>query len=386
MPIYDKLMDKTIVDILFEKSENITDSTIGYNLLLRKLNEKYKEIKGSQYKKISRDKYNFHIKKLVEEGTVDRKENENKQSVNYSLTSKAKKERILQLLEFKSPKEKQNYLIYNDEIKKTRLFFLLFFVLTEKKIVDFYNDEELRLFLLDNGLIMENLKVKQIYHLRSENDKITYYENIGEIRIYKHEKIIKDGKKNRPKFTHYNTPLPGFTLGELFDIAQSRNFGYTKDEIKEVFDTLRNNNYINESCIYKKEPRFGIKDPRLFRLILELTSMENIIMEKMWTIWINKRSITKDERKWLVFFMGINRYEVDMKDLQKDKITYKNLRSNDEIQKQITKKIINLDKWITRNFQRLKREFSPEIEKYNFPYEKFIEVLYPKIVQGYKFN
>lgn len=29
--------------------------------------------------------------------------------------------------------EQKKYLIYNDEIKRTRLFFLLFFVLTEKK-------------------------------------------------------------------------------------------------------------------------------------------------------------------------------------------------------------------------------------------------------------
>src|SRR5687768_14044319 len=100
---------------------------------------------------------------------------------------------------------------------------------------------------------MENLKIKQIYRSRSENDRITYYENIGEIRIYKHEKIIKDGKKNRYEFNYYNTPLPGFTLDELFNIAQSRNFVYTKDEIKKAFDTLRNNNYIDESCVYKKE-------------------------------------------------------------------------------------------------------------------------------------
>jgi hypothetical protein len=383
MPIYDKLMDKTIVDILFEKSEIITDCALGYNQLLKKLNEKYKEIKGSQYKKISRDKYNFHIKKLVEEETLERSETKKKdRSVNYCLTSKAKKEKILKLLEFKSPKEKQNYLIYNDEIKRTRLFFLLFFVFTEKKIIDLYNDEELRLFLLDNGLAIENLKVIKIFNFWSQNDRVTSYENIGEIRIYKHEKIIKDGKKFRFEFTHYNSPLPGFTLDELSNISQSRNFRYTKDEIKEAFDTLRNNRYIYKICVYRKDTRYGIKDPRLFRLNIDLSLMENRIMDKMGLIWIYKRSITKDERKWLVFFKGINEYEKDMNNLKKSKIQYKKMKSNGEIQKQVTKEIIKLDKWITRDFRGLKRVFLQEIEKYNFPYEKFIDVLYPKIVHG----
>ena len=244
----------------------------------------------------------------------------------------------------------------------------------------------MRLFLLDNGLTIENLKVKKIYHSWSENEKVTYYENIGEIRIYKHEKIIKDGKKIRFEFTHYNSPIPGFILDELFNIAQSRNFGYTKDEINEAFDTLRNNKYIEEICIYKKETRYGIKDPRLFDLIIELSLMENSIMDKMRLIWIYKRSITKDERKWLVFFKGINDYGEEMNNLKKAKIEYKKMKPNDEIQKQITKEIIKLDKWIARNFRGLKRGFLSEIEKNNFPYEKFIDILYPTIVQGYKFK
>ena len=316
MPIYDKLMDETIVDILFQKSENITECTMGFNQLLKKLNEKYKEIKGSHYKKISRDKYNFHIKRLVEEGILERKETGKKdRSVNYCLTSKAKKEKILKLLEFKSKREQQNYLIYNDKINRTRLFFSIFYFLAEKKIIDLYNDEELRLFLLDNNLTLGDLKITKIINSWSQNDRVTYYEKIGEIRIYKHEKIIKDGKKFRFEFTHYNSPLPGFTLDELFDIAQTRNFNYTKDEMKEAFNTLKNKNYIDESCIYKKETRYGFKDSQLLDLILELSLIENPIRKKMGKIWIFKRSITKDERKWWIFFNGITQYEKDMKNL-----------------------------------------------------------------------
>ena len=318
------------------------------------------------------------------DGILERRKTENKQSVNYSLTSKTKKEKILKLIEFKSKREKQNYLNDNDEIKRIRLFFLLFFVLTEKKIIYLYNDEELKVFLFDNKLTVENLKIKKIFNSWSQNDRVTYYENIGEIRIYKHEKIIKDAKKFRFEFIYYNSPLPGFTLDELVNIAQSRNFGYTKEEIKEAFDTLKNKKYIYESCIYRKETRYGIKDSRLRLLIIQLTLVTNSIMEKMDLIWIYKRSITKDERKWLVFFEGIDYYEKEMNELKKAKIEYRKMKSNDEIQKQITNKIIKLDKLITRDFRGLKRAFLAEIEKYNFPYEKFIDILYPKIVQGYK--
>lgn len=53
MPIYDKIMDETIVDILYQKSENITECTMGYNQLLKNLNEKYKELKDLIIKKFA---------------------------------------------------------------------------------------------------------------------------------------------------------------------------------------------------------------------------------------------------------------------------------------------------------------------------------------------
>ncbi len=114
--------------------------------------------------------------------------------------------------------------------------------------------------------------------------------------------------------------------------------------------------------------------------------MENSIMEKMFIIWIFKRPITKDERKWLVFLKGINGFQKIMKDLQEYQVKYKKMKSNYEFQQQITKEISQLDKRIVKDFRGIKRDYLPEIEKYNFPYEKFIDILYPNIVQGYKFT
>ena len=285
MGIYDKLMDNIIVDILFQKSENITDCTMGYNQLYKKLNEKYKEINGYEYKEIRRDKYNSHIKKLVEEGILERRETgKSDRSVNYCLTTKARNDKLLQLLEFKSKKEQKHYLIDSNESKRARLFLLLFFSFLDKKGNDLHSDEELTLFLSDNNLSIENLKVEKTIKFWSLKEKVTYYENIGGFRIHKHEKITKNKKKSIFEFSHYRTLIPGFTLEELLNSEQLRNFGYTNDEIKKAFDTLRNKKYIEKIWTYKNEPRYGTNDQYFHELIVNLYLIQNAIISKMMKI------------------------------------------------------------------------------------------------------
>jgi DNA-binding HxlR family transcriptional regulator len=99
---YDKLLDQKIVEILYEKSFNNNDSTLGYN-------ELYREI-CKIYRKISKGVYDFHIKKLVNEGIIEKKRSNKKNNAVYCyLTTKAKDEKKMQLLVFKSKKEKENY-------------------------------------------------------------------------------------------------------------------------------------------------------------------------------------------------------------------------------------------------------------------------------------
>ena len=384
MGIYDKLMDNIIVDILFQKSENITDCTMGYNQLYKKLNEKYKEIKGYEYKEIRRDKYNSHIKKLVEEGILERRETgKSDRSVNYCLTTKAKNDKLLQLLEFKSKKEQKHYLIDSSEIKRARLFLLLFFSFFDKKGNDLHSDEELTLFLSDNNLSIENLKVEKTIKFWSLKDKVTYYENIGGFRIHKHEKITKNENKSIFEFSHYSTLIPGFTLEELLNSEQLRNFGYTNDEIKEAFDTLRNKKYIEKIWTYKNEPRYGTNDQYFHELIVNLYLIQNAIISKMMKIWVCKRQIQNDEKKWILFFNGIKEFKEIMTKIKDYKLQYRKMKNKKEVQKEIAKEIIQLDKKITREFRSLKGTFSTEIEKYQFPFEKFIDILYPKLFHGY---
>ena len=380
----DKLMDNTIVDILFQKSDNITECTIRYNQLYKKLNERYKEIKGDQYKEIRRDKYNFHVKRLVEEEILERKETGKKdRSVNYCLTTKARNEKLLQLLEFKSKKEQKQYRIDSNEIKRTRLFLLLFFSLLHKKGKDIYSDEELRLFLSDNNLTMEDLKVKNIAKSVTPDERIIRYKNIGELRIYKYENIIKYGKKLSFKLNYYSTLLPGFTLIELLNSEELRNFGYTSDEIKEAFYTLKQSKYVEEVWEYKNEPRYGTNNDYFHQLIINLSLMQNLITDKMMRIWIYKRRITNEEKKWMTFFKGIKEFERVMKEIREYKFAYRKMKNKKEAQKEVAKEIIYWDKRITKEFRGIKKSFIPEIEKYNFPYEKIMDILYPKLFHGY---
>ena len=384
MPQFDKSMDDNVVNILFQRSKNITECTMGYNQLYKKLNEKYKEIKGSDFKEIRRDKYNFHIKRLVEEGILERRETGKKdRSVNYCLTTKTRNEKLLQLLEFKSKKEQKQYLIDTNETKRARLFLLLFFSFLDKKQMKLYSEEELKLFLSDNNLSIENLKVEKTTNFWSLNDKVTYYENIGGFRIYKHEKIIKYRKKYIFKFSYYSSLIPGFTLEELKNSEQLRNFGYTNDEIQEAFNTLISNKHIEKIWTYKNEPRYGTNNQYLFDLIVDLCLMQNAIFSKMMKIWVCKRRIQNEEKKWILFFKGKEEFNEIMAKIKEYKLQYRKMKNKKDFQKQIAKEITQLDKRITRDFRSTKRTFSPEIEKYQFPFEKFIDILYPKLFHGY---
>jgi hypothetical protein len=217
----------------------------------------------------------------------------------------------------------------------------------------------------------------------SLKDKITYYENIGGFRIYKHEKITKNENKSIFEFSHYSTLIPGFTIEELLNSEQLRNFGYTNDEIKEAFDTLRNKKYIEKIWTYKNEPRYGTNDQYFHELIVNLYLIQNAIISKMMKIWVFKRQIQNDEKKWILFFNGIEEFKEIMTKIKDYKLQYRKMKNKKEVQKEIAKEIIQLDKKITREFRSLKRTFSTEIEKYQFPFEKFIDILYPKLFHGY---
>ena len=100
-------------------------------------------------------------------------------------------------------------------------------------------------------------------------------------------------------------------------------------------------------------------------------------------IWIYKRRITNEEKKWMTFFKGIKEFERVMKEIREYKFAYRKMKNKKEAQKEVAKEIIYWDKRITKEFRGIKKSFIPEIEKYNFPYEKIMDILYPKLFHGY---
>lgn len=375
---YDVVLDEKLVDILYEKSFNDIDSTIGYNQLYREL--------CKTYRKISKGVYDFHVKKLVDEEILEKKSSGKKNNSVYCyLTTKAKDEKKMQLLVFKSKKEKERYQNITNEDKRARIFLLLFYLLSGSKSYLFKNDNDLEDFLMKNNLTMDNLIINKTTIRRSSKIRITSYDTINHIRVTKIEKILKEGKRISYNFDHYNVSVQGFVIPDFFNSERLWSKGYTLQEINDACNILLKFKYIEIIGTFDNEIRYAITDDFLRDLIVNLFLMINLIRDKMMRIWIYRRKITPAEKKWLLFFGGLEGLEQDLAQIRKEKLEFKMIHNKTKYLAQIKREITYWDSEILKEFSMLKEDYSIEINKFHFPYGNIMGILYPKIFHGYRF-
>jgi hypothetical protein len=377
--IYDKKIDKTIVKQIGRTN------TATYLELYRRV--------CKAYKRISRAAYDFHMKKLLNEKTLDRRDSVGRgKPIIYFLTAEAKQKLRLQILEHKSKKEKSNYAIESEEEKRQILYVLLFinsnFAQVDQHISS-DSEEHFEKTLSEFGLTRDDLVMNKPYLAEAEQNadydkvRITQFKNDLDIRIYKHEKPLIREKGNSFELIEYRMSLPGISLSGFADEIRKHvfeHFGFTREDLDHALQNLLKEGLLKIGVKYNNESRYVIVDKSLRDFINFSINLMNMVLEKMWYVWIYIRKHTEQERKWLQILHGVEFAEGYLKSISRARHSLTKRKKRKQINK-VKDKIKIKEEEVDDEIQYLKNTYGGIINKYRFPSEKIIEILYPTYLQ-----
>ncbi len=372
--IYDKEVDKTITKELYN------NDTLGYNELYRNV--------CKYYRKIAKDSYNFHIQKLKVENVLNNREiQEGKiKKSYYFLTAEAKQKHRLQILNYKTEKEKAEFILANEKDRRliTYLFLIIDYRLYRSEADGFrgLTEEELDIHLHKCNIRRNDLFLDETFAndriIDGKRKRITLLKTKTNIQVYK---VKTFNKSDELQSIVYNLNLPGFSVEEFKENLKFRGIEHTGFTNKEIEDGL--NNLLKEKIFeivieYDDKPRYVIVDQNLNLFIKKLLFLTEDIKNKMYLVWTFIRRPTKDDIKWLELFIGIKDTEEKLNELREQR---KSFKKNKIHVQQAREDIYKMEKKINEFINLNKKEFSDIIERFVFPCNEMLGIIYPKHFQ-----
>ncbi len=371
--LYDKEVDKTIAKELYN------NDTLGYNELYRYV--------CKSYRKIAKDSYNFHIQKLKVENILNNKEiqvGKIKKSY-YFLTAEGKQKYRLQILNLKTEKEKAEFIIANEKDKRLITYLFLIYdyrvyYSNPNYILDL-TEEELDIHLNKCKVSRNDLFVDESFAKggikNNKRERRTALKTITNIQVYKIEKFNKKGELQS---ILYNLNLPGFSIEQFIENLNRRGIehtGFTNEEIENSLKNLINEN-IFKTIEIDGQYRYVIVDENLNLFLKNFLFLMKDILYKMDLAWIFVRRPLKEDVKWLELFIGIQDTKEKLNELRENR---KRLKKNKTYAQQARDEIIRIEKIIDEFIKWNKNQFSDIIERYTFPCNEMLELIYPKHFQ-----
>ena len=403
---YNEQIDKVIL------TELTASPTLSFN-------ELYHKICGS-YKKISRDAFNFHVKKLKDNGSINARDSGRRGTkVYYFLTESTKQDYQANLAEDQKGDESQEL----DEVNRylverfNKLFQLFFFIESGHSIEHkLCSEQELDDFLSKINLSKKDLMVDSV---SSDGDResqntvyfnrtITTFKDISGIKIWKEDHYYRHlpkwlsrgsaaqlyeafGDHNRnqeqgkPGYVYYYT-LPGVAPSDLLDNGRHlfEHINFTDAEVRKAFILLEKWGMINSiTNNLLGEKRYSIIAEESLRILIrEYWSILQNIKWKMGTIWKYVRKPTSEERKWLEVFYGeIYANESFQSDNYERHLLKTNKKEHVATINYMKQKISEANLKISQSIKNLEKNYSDMFKKYPFPLNELREMIYPKHIQ-----
>ena len=218
---WDEKLDSIIVDILYKKK------AVEWGKLHREIN--------LCYKKISKDAYQRHMKRLRSKGKIERNDNQNRGClVSYFLSEKTKKQKSLEIIGTDAEQD------------KLRILYILILMFTQRSYYEFENEWQFDMFLSSLHLSRDRLFTvsdsgNQLVELNDELVQLKIYRsNNGEIDIVRKKYIRSPSRKTNS--IAYHCGVKGITEKMIFTSKYRPAFwhvGFTSSEVKRSFEMMR---------------------------------------------------------------------------------------------------------------------------------------------------
>lgn len=366
---FDKGIDDSIVRAL---SENPKRPSLHYMELLRVIRR--------SYRRISVDAFDSHIKKMLSEGYIDKDDPGGRgKRVYYFLTEKTKQMQRLKILSFKSEKDITE--LINQSEGEKRLHALSIFFLSDHIAYQFKTEEQLKDFLSEAGVSMNDLVLRGEPSKQDSNGKpclMTVWRARSGINVAKWEELTPNNKN-----IFYTCSLPGRSPSEVLLQSKERVFAHaniTQTEMEDAFNIAQREGLLKRVMKFRNEFRYQIADQYLVNFIGDCFDLFQLILEKLQIVWRMIRGPNYQETKWLELFKG--RTEADAIRIQ----AYKERHSLKKSEKRkrialVRKEIVVHEEKIQELITDLTIFRTPTIDKYRFPGEIILEIVAPKSLQ-----
>jgi hypothetical protein len=362
---FDKQIDNSIVTALTEKP------TIYYMELL--------EVVRRSYRHISLDTFNSHIRKMLSEGYIGKNDTgERGKKVYYFLTEKTKQMERLKILNFNA---KNDITELNDQSEQEkRLHALLIFFLSDHIAYQFKTEEQLKDFLSEAGVSMNDLGLPgEPITLYSDGKpcKVTVQKTRSGINVSKWEELTPN------KNIFYSCSLPGSSPSEVLSDSEDRVFTHaniTQKEMEDAFCIAQREGLLKRVMKFRNEGRYKIADQSLVNFIGDCLDLFKVILEKLQIVWRTIRTPNNQEIKWLELFKG--RREADA--IRNQAYQHRHSLKRSEKKKRIAlakKEIEDREKEIQESITDLVKWRAATVDKYWFPCERILEIAAPKSLQ-----
>jgi DNA-binding HxlR family transcriptional regulator len=416
MTQYDKNVDKAILKELYPEPSRLFTNKTSFNELYRGI--------CRSYKKISRTTFSFHLKRMIDEDKlIDREDDLVRGTiVNYFLTELGK-----QKYRFYFSLTPTNQQINEENLEK--IYQLLFLFANANIYKALYSEKEFEDFLSKipiskDQLIVDSIKVEKEpenttsssshqniqppYYIIWEDDDIeennlilkrthTKFKPVkSEILVSKQEIEYVLHKHKAPSFEDgqndnrqgierrcsYRYHIPGVSLSDFMHHTPIKYIGFTKEEVKKVFDFLERNRTIKPINDHLGEKRYSMYPAHksLRDLLVEYAGAQVMATVKLQLIWFNFRRLTREEWKWYVFLHGKERAVEYSTFAYKNRNSIRRSKSKTDIIR--TKEIIEeYDSEISDTLESLEKEYADTIQKYKFPLRGVLEMVYPEFIR-----
>jgi len=331
--------------------------------------------------KMAIETFNICIKDLLSSKFIDRKQIlEKGKKVDYFLAQKGK-QYVRLLLDHESGTKSR---VSDEKERRKMLLFLLFLFRNPYDNID-RSEQEFHDLLLRNNLSEKDLlrKVPKVEFKDDKTTTTTHLESDSGIYVWRIDTL--DERKNPPGTTRvYQYTVPGLSIR---DILESRNkpafwhINFTENEIEDLFDSLR----------YEKDPmfrvvafdhdgelRYDVSDQSLRELLDTCYKINNLARFLAQQIWKCSRKPTDDGRKWLELHEGKQRAEELCRIFYEKR---KHLKNDRRLVKGFEEEMKICINKLNRLMIIIKKNYASIIEKYQFPLDELMEIIYPKFLQ-----
>jgi DNA-binding HxlR family transcriptional regulator len=333
--------------------------------------------------KMAIETFNICIKDLLSSKFIDRIQVlEKGKKVDYFLTQKGKQYLRL-LLDHESGAKTR----VSEKKERRKMLLLLLFLFRNPYDNIYRSEQEFQDLLLRNN-ISEREIIRKIPDKEFKDGKTittTHLESDSGIYVWRTDTL--DERKNPPETTRvYLFKVPGLSKS---DILESRNkpafwhINFTENEIEGLFDSLRNEKdpmFRVVAFDHDGEPRYDVSNELLRELLDTCYKIKNFAEFLTQQIWKYLRKPTDDERKWLELVGGKQHAEKLCRILYEKR---KHLKNDRQQVKGIEEEMKVCFNKLNKLMLIIKKNYANIIEKYQFPLDGLMEIIYPKFLQQF---